>query len=99
MEYHEKYEVEQKGYQRFFKPYRPEANYWLRIFSNEDLYISELKKPYEISVGGTWTKEVNSGGPRFIVNKSKTKYVENPYWPINPQYLVKFNQNVKAKFI
>ena len=97
MEYHQKYEIEKKGNQRFFKPYHPEENYWLRIFANEDIYINELKKPYECRVAGSWINQQTSGGPRFIVNKKR--YVENSLWPINPQYLIKFEGNIKCKII
>ena len=97
MEYTAKYEIERKGNQRIFKPYRPEAKYWLRIFSNEELYIVELKRPCETSTAGTWIQQDTSGGPRFMLQKNK--YVENPYWPVNPQYMLKFKGNIRMKII
>ena len=97
MEFTTKYEIDRKGNQRFFHPYHPEAKYWLRIFASDDIYIAELKKPFETTIGGSWLKEVTSGGPRFLIHKNK--YVENPYWSINPQYLLKFNGNVRTKII
>lgn len=97
MEYTAKYEIDRKGNQRFFHPYYPEAKYWLRIFSSEDIYIAELKKPYETSIGGSWIKDTTSGGPRFILQKNK--YIENPYWVVNPQYLLKFQGNIRTKII
>ena len=96
LEYTAKYEIEKKGNQRIFKPYHPDANYWLRIFSNEDIYINELKRPFETKINGNWGN-ITSGGPRFIINKKK--YVENPHWPNNPQYMIKFDGNVKCKII
>ena len=36
-------------------------------------------------------------GPRYVINKKK--YVENPHWPNNPQYLIKFDDNVRCKII
>ena len=97
LEYTTKYEIEKKGNQRIFKPYRPEANYWLRIFANEDIYINELKKPFENKINGSWINGISSGGPRFILNKKK--YIENSHWPNNPQYLIKYKGNVKCKII
>ena len=97
LEYTAKYEIEKKGNQRIFKPYRPDANYWLRIFANDDIYINELKRPFESKINGTWVNGVTSGGPRYIINKKK--YVENPHWPNNPQYLIKFDDNVRCKII
>ena len=97
LEYTAKYEIEKKGNQRIFKPYRPEANYWLRIFANEDIYINELKRPFENKINGSWVNGISSGGPRFILNKKK--YVENSHWPNNPQYLIKYKGNVKCKII
>ena len=96
MEYTAKYEVEKKGHQRIFKPYRPENPYWLRIFCNEELYITELKLPFQCYIKDSWVNE-NSGGPRFIINKKK--YIENSHWPLNPQYLVRFEKNTKCKII
>ena len=97
MEYSEKYEIERKGNQRTFKPYHPQGRYWLRIFSNDELYIVELKPPYETSVEGTWIQLETSGGPRFLLNKNK--YIENPFWPVNPQYMLTFHGNIRTKII
>ena len=64
----------------------------LKIF-----YISELKKPFECSISGTWDKENNAGGPRLILDGKN--YTENPFWPINPQFFVKFHNNIRSKII
>ena len=97
MEYTAKYEVEKKGNQRIFKPHRPENPYWLRIFCNEELYITELKQPYQCYVKDAWVNDQNCGGPRFIVHQKK--YIENSHWPLNPQYLIKFEKNTRCKII
>ena len=39
----------------------------------------------------------NCGGPRFIVHQKK--YIENSHWPLNPQYLIKFEKNTRCKII
>ena len=97
MEYTAKYEIEKKGNQRIFKPHRPESPYWLRIFCNEELYITELKPPYQCYIKDSWVNDQNSGGPRFVIHQKK--YIENSHWPLNPQYLVKFDKNCKCKII
>ena len=97
MEYTAKFEIEKKGNQRIFKPHRPENPYWLRIFCNEELYLAELKPPFQSYIKDSWVNEVNSGGPRFVVQQKK--YIENSHWPLNPQYLVKFDKNTKCKII
>ena len=97
MEYTAKYEVEKKGNQRTFKPYRPESPYWLRIFCNEELYITELKPPFQSYIKDSWVNDQNSGGPRFIIHQKK--YIENSHWPLNPQYLIKFEKNTRCKII
>ena len=97
MEYTAKYEIEKKGNQRIFKPYRPEGPYWLRIFCNEELFITELRQPYQCYVRDSWVNDQNSGGPRFIVHQRK--YIENSHWPLNPQYLIKFEKNTRCKII
>ena len=97
LEFTAKYEIEKKGNQRIFKPYHPDANYWLRIFANEDIYINELKRPFETKINGSWVNNILSGGPRYLIHKKK--YVENPHWPNNPQYMIKFNGNVRCKII
>ena len=97
MEYTAKFEIEKKGNQRIFKPHRPENPYWLRIFCNEELYIAELKPPFQSYIKDSWVNEVNSGGPRFVIQQKK--YIENSHWPLNPQYLVKFDKNTKCKII
>ena len=95
MEYTAKYEIEKKGNQRIFKPHRPEAPYWLRIFCNEELYITELKPPFQCYIKDSWVNDQNSGGPRFVIHQKK--YIENSHWPLNP--LVKFDKNTKCKII
>ena len=97
MEYTAKFEIEKKGNQRIFKPHRPENPYWLRIFCNEELYLAELKPPFQSYIKDSWVNEVNSGGPRFVIQQKK--YIENSHWPLNPQYLVKFDKNTKCKII
>ena len=97
MEYTAKYEVEKRGNQRIFKPHRPESPFWLRIFCNEELYITELRQPFQCYVKDSWVNDQNSGGPRFIVHQRK--YIENSHWPLNPQYLIKFEKNTRCKII
>ena len=97
MEYTAKYEIEKKGNFKIFKPYRPENPYWLRIFCNEELYITELKPPFQCYFKASWINDQNAGGPRFVVHQKK--YIENSHWPLNPQYLVKFEKNTKCKII
>ena len=97
MEYTAKYEVEKRGNQRIFKPHRPESPFWLRIFCNEELYITELRQPFQCYAKDSWVNDQNSGGPRFIVHQRK--YIENSHWPLNPQYLIKFEKNTRCKII
>ena len=84
LEFTAKYEIEKKGNQRIFKPYHPDANYWQRdrIFSNENIYINELKRPFERKINESQVNEESSGGLCYIINKKI--YVENPHWPNNP---------------
>ncbi len=97
MEFTAKYEIDKKGNLRTFKPHRPEALYWLRIFCNEEIYLTELNPPFECKVKGAWGNEEFSGGPRFVLKNKQ--WVENPHWPLNPQYMIKFNGNNKCKII
>ena len=97
MEYTAKFEIEKKGNQRIFKPYRPENPYWLRIFCNEELYITELKAPFQCYIKDSWVNDQNAGGPRFVVHQKR--YIENSSWPLNPQYLIKFEKNTRCKII
>ncbi len=98
LEYHQKFEIEKLGNNRTFKPIYKDGVFWLRIFSNDEIYVSELSKPYERTVDYEWTGE-SAGGSRFTRDPVLNKLVENPHWPINPQYLVKFENNIQMKMI
>jgi hypothetical protein len=97
MEYSNKCEIEKQGNFRTFKQIKQEARFWLRIFSSDEIYVSELPKPYESSINSTWTSS-SAGGARFVKNNDNMT-VENPYWPLNPQYLLKFGRNTQMKII
>jgi hypothetical protein len=75
-----------------------ESVFWLRIFSSEDIFVAELPKPHELSITNNWI-ESTAGGARYVKNNETQRIVENPYWPINPQYLLKFEHNTSAKII
>lgn len=99
LEYHSKYEVEKQGNLRVFKLINEETLFWLRIFSSEDIYVTELARPFERSLEYEWTNST-AGGGRYIRDVNKNfKLVENPNWSINPQYLLKFEQNISMKII
>lgn len=98
LEYDSKVEVEKVGNFRTYKMIKNDCNFWLRIFSSDDVYISELPKPQHVSLDHEWSTGT-SGGGRFIKNATNGKLEENPNWPINPQYLLKFDYNVSLKII
>ncbi len=98
LEYDQKFEVEKVGNFRTYKMIKNECNFWLRIFSSDDVYIAELPKPYHVSLDHEWASG-SSGGGRFVKNSINGKNEENPNWPINPQYLIKFETNVSLKII
>jgi hypothetical protein len=98
IEYFSKYDIEKNVNMRNFKLIQQEGVYWLRIFCSDELYIMELPKPYEKTIEYDWT-ESTAGGARYIRDQEKKKIVENPYWPINPQYLLKFENNITMKII
>jgi hypothetical protein len=97
LEYSNKYEVENLGKIKTFKLNKTEAKFWLRIFSSDDIFVTELPRPYEASISSGWS-QTTAGGARYIKNKDNMT-VENAYWPINPQYLLKFNRNTQMKII
>ena len=70
--------------------------FWLRVFSSEEVNVSELAAPFEKSVEYEWNSSTN-GGARYITNNKKT--TENANWPINPQYLLKFDSSIFMKII
>jgi len=70
--------------------------FWLRVFSSDDIIVSELAAPFEKSVEYEWNSQTN-GGARYITNNKKT--TENANWPINPQYLLKFDSSIFMKII
>lgn len=98
LEYNIKHEVEKPGNQRIYRMVKNECNFWLRVFSSDDIYISELPKPYYFALDGEWSSGC-SGGGRFVRNSTNGRMEENPNWPINPQYLLKFDTNVSLKII
>jgi hypothetical protein len=98
LEYHRKYEIEKIMNTRAFKLVKEDCIFWLRIFSSDDIYLSELAVPYERSIDFAWI-ESTAGGARFIKDQIKNSISENPTWPINPQFLIKFDQNVSMKII
>ena len=53
----------------------PDANKWIQNILNEDIYINELKRPFERTINESWVNGVSSGGLCYIINKKK--YVEN----------------------
>jgi hypothetical protein len=97
LDYHQKYEVEKMGNSRIFKPYYKEGEFWLRIFASDEIYLAEVAKPYEKLLEYEWTN-LSAGGARYI-KSSKGKVSENPHWPINPQYLLKFEHDISMKLI
>lgn len=97
LEYDNKFDVEKVGNYRTYKMINHEYNFWLRIFSSDDIYIAELLKPYNVSLDHEWASGT-SGGGRFVKNLNN-KYEENPNWTINPQYLLKFEENISLKII
>lgn len=98
LEFDQKVEVEKVGNFRTYKMIKNDCNFWLRIFASDDVYIAELPKPSNVSLDHEWASG-SSGGGRFIKNASSGKYEENSNWPINPQYLLKFDSNVSLKII
>lgn len=98
LEYYTKYEIEKMGNIRTFKLIKQESSFWLRIFSSEEVFVTELSKPHEKSLEFEWTSQ-SAGGGRYIKDTSKGKTTENPHWPINPQYLLKFDSNTAMKII
>jgi hypothetical protein len=97
LEYSNKFEVENLGKIKTFKLNKVEARFWLRIFSSDDIFVTELPRPYEAAISSGWSSST-AGGARYLKNKDNMT-VENPYWPINPQYLLKFNRNTQMKII
>ncbi len=97
LEYYQKYEIERIGSNRTFKLVHKEGTFWLRIFASDEIYVAELAKPYERSIDYEWTTE-SAGGGRYIQG-AKNKIEENPHWPINPQYLLIFENNISMKII
>jgi hypothetical protein len=90
--------VEKVGNFRNYKLVKNDCSFWLRIFASDEVYIAELPKPFHVSLDHEWASG-SSGGGRFIKNSSTWKMEENPNWPINPQYLLKFQNNVSLKII
>jgi len=70
--------------------------FWLRVFSSDDVVVTELPAPHEKSVEYEWNSQT-SGGARYMTVNKKTS--ENPTWPINPQYLLKFDSSIFMKII
>ena len=98
LEYHKKYEIEKVMNTRAFKLIKEDFIFWLRIFSSEEIYLSELPVPFEKYVDGGWT-DSTAGGARYIKDEVKNVLIENSTWPLNPQYLIRFEQNVSMKII
>ena len=98
LEYTSKYEVKKQAQNRTFDILKEEGIYWLRIFSSEPLLVYELPKPYEKSIEYEWAKG-SSGGSRFLSDSSSSWLNENAFWPLNPQFLLKFDGNISLKII
>ena len=98
LEYHKKYEIEKVMNTRAFKLVKEDCIFWLRIFSNDEINLSELPFPFEKSIDSGWT-DSTAGGARYVKDIVKNKIIENPLWPLNPQFLIKFDQNVSMKII
>lgn len=100
IEFTNKYEIEKNGpHGRIFKPLYYDGIYYLRLFSSEPIKICELPRPYEVCLDQKWNND-NSGGRRFISdNTSSNKLIENPFWPINPQFLIRFDSKTSIKLI
>ncbi len=97
IEYYNKYEVEKMNNNRIFKLIKQENNFWLRIFSSEEISINELPNPHEKSLELDWNA-ASAGGARYIKD-SKNHLVENCNWPLNPQYLLVFENSLHMKII
>lgn len=98
LEYTKKFEIEKSGQGRTFKPLFEESKYWLRIFSSDDIMVFQLPKPFEKSIDYKWDDK-SYGGSRFTPESRHGKLIENPYWPLNPQFLMKFDSNVSMKIV
>ncbi len=72
--------------------------FWLRVFSSEEVAVSELPAPFEKSVEYEWNSST-SGGARYVTIGNNKRIVENANWPINPQYLLKFDSSISMKII
>jgi calpain len=97
-EYTKKNEIEKSNQTIIFKQCMLEGTYWIRIFSSESLGIVELPPSYQKTIDHNFN-ETSWGGSRFLPNSNEERLYENPYWPINPQFLLKFNSGTKMKII
>ena len=97
IEYYVKYEIEKMNNNRIFKLIKLENNFWLRIFASDEIVMNELPKPHEKSLELDWNAS-SSGGARYIKD-SKNHLVENSNWPLNPQYLLVFENSLHMKII
>ena len=102
IEFTNKYEIEKAGaHTKIFKPLSKDGIYYLRIFSSEAINILELPRPFEITMDHKWI-EGTCGGRRFISDSSDNKsgkLIENQYWPMNPQFLLRFDKGTNLKVI
>ena len=97
-EYNVKYEIEKSNQTRIFKQISKEGIYWLRIFSSENIGILELPPSYEKTIDHKFS-DISYGGSRFMPESSQEKLIENQFWPLNPQFLLKFDVGTSLKVI
>ncbi|MCQ2821515.1 MAG: hypothetical protein MJ252_30015 [archaeon] len=101
LDYNQKYSIDRQKNIVTFKEYAVQAPYWLRIFASNDVYISELPFPYQCQISETsWSKDESdftAGGARK--NYEEKVVTENFKWPINPQYIITFEKNIRMKIV
>lgn len=97
-EYKVKYEIEKSNQLRQFKQISKEGIYYLRVFSSEAIGILELPQSFEKTIDHKFG-ENSYGGSRFLPESTYDKLIENQYWPLNPQFLLKFDAGTSLKVI
>jgi hypothetical protein len=77
--------------------------FWLRVFSNEEINIEQVKETQMVEEKGEWT-EKKPCGPMYLLNQdseikdpSLKHYKFNPYWCQNPQYFLNITQPTHLK--
>lgn len=97
-EYKIKYDIEKTNQLRNFKQFSQDGVYWLRIFSSESIGILELPQSYEKTIEYKFS-DTTYGGSRFLPESTAERLIENQYWPLNPQFLLKFELGTSLKVI